>query len=256
MKDRTRASSFLATKGLFPEQIYRAFQRWDLAVSMETNVRTLRTTNTVGGPSLGWLKDFGKILIRRFGNDGPPPALIELAQQGCDLTIWKPLLLWHCANTDDLLRTFLTEWLYKQHEAGVVRIAREAVQEFLREFLIASEQQPWSDSNIEQSSSGLMRTAVIFGILTDARTRGFAGYHLPEQSFLYVLHLLMRTYSSSSRVVADPGWRLFMLSQDAVESELLRLHQLHRLQFQRAGSLVELHLPCSSEHEFARSMLV
>ncbi len=47
------ASSFLATKGLFPEQTYRAFQRWDLSTSLEENVRHVRVDNTVGGPSLG-----------------------------------------------------------------------------------------------------------------------------------------------------------------------------------------------------------
>ena len=255
MTDRTRPSSFLATKGLFPEQMYRAFKRWDLSLSTEENVRVLRTTNTVGGPSLGWLKDFGKIVLRRFGSDGPPSAIVELAQQGCDLAVWKPLLLWHCAESDSLLRAFLADWLFEQHQRGVVRVTREAVEDLLGLHLKANDHEPWSASNLEQSSSGLLRTAAVFGLLTGGRTRSFAGYHLPEPSFMYLAHLLMHRYASSARVVADPGWRLFMMTPTVVEGELLRLHQLHRLQFHRAGTIVELHLPCSSEREFARSML-
>jgi len=255
LTDRTRPSSFLATKGLFPEQMYRALQKWDLAATVEENVRVLRTTNTVGGPSLGWLKDFGKIVLRRFGTDGPPAAIVELAQQGCDLAVWKPLLLWHCAEADSLLRAFLADWLFEQHQRGVVRVTREAVEEFLRLHLTASDQEPWSASNVEQSSSGLLRTAAVFGLLTDGRMKSFAGYHLPEPSFMYLVHLLMYRYASSGRVVADPSWRLFMMTPSVVESELLRLHQLHRLQFHRAGTIVELHLPCSTEREFARRML-
>ncbi len=235
--------------------MYRALQKWDLSVSVEENVRVLRTTNTVGGPSLGWLKDFGKIVLRRFPADGPPAAIVELAQQDCDLAVWKPLLLWHCAEADSLLRSFLADWLFEQHQRGVVRVTREAVEEFVRLHLAALDQEPWSATNVEQSSSGLLRTAAVFGLLTDGRTRSVTGYHLPEPSFMYFAHLLMHRYASSARVVADPGWRLFMMSPTVVEGELLRLHQVHRLQFHRAGTMVELHLPCSSEREFARRML-
>lgn len=254
MTDHTRPSSFLATKGCFPEQTYRTFQRWDLSVPLQENVRVVRTTNTVGGPSLGWLKDFGKIILRRFGPDGPPKALIELAQHDCELSLWKPLLLWHCAETDILLRAFLGEWLFGQQQREIVRLTREGVEQFLRDFLKKHDQEPWSVSNTQSSSSGLLRTAAAFGLLTDGRNRRFAGYQLPEPSFMYIAHLLMQRHVSSGRVVSDPGWRLFLMPPGAVESELLRLHQLHRLQFHRAGSLVELHLPFGSVQEFARRM--
>lgn len=255
MTDRHRPSSFLATKGLFPEHTYRAFQRWDVSSSLEENVRIIRTANTVGGPSIGWLKDFGKIILRRFGPAGPATALVELARHNCDLQVWKPLLLWHGCETDHLLRSFLSDWLFGQQQRGVVRVSREAVEEFLRCHLAANNQAMWSDSNIEQSSSGMLRTAGAFGLLTEGRGRMLTGYHLPEASFLYVAYVLMQRYASSSRVVADPSWRLFMLSQGAVEEEFLRLHQLHRLQFNRAGSLVELVLPCKSADDFVRSIL-
>jgi hypothetical protein len=255
LSDRTRPSSFLATKGLFPEQTYRALQQWDLSVSLEENVRVLRTKNTVGGPSLGWLKDFGKIVLRRFGPGGPPVELVDLAKSGCDLSLWKPLLLWHGAETDALLRSFLIDWLADQHQRGIIRVTKEAAEQFLRLHLNAADQEPWSDSNIEQSSSGLLRTASVFGLLTDGRTRTFAGYHLPEPSFMYIAHLLAHRYQSSGRVVADPGWRLFLLSPAQVEAELLRLHQLHRLEFYRAGTIVDLRLPYDTEQEFAKRML-
>lgn len=255
MTDRTRSSSFLATKGLFPEQIYRAFQRWDLAASLEENVRVMRAANTVGGPSLGWLKDFGKIILRRFGPEGPPIALVELAQSNCDLSVWRPLLLWHCSETDALLRSFLAGWLYDQSRRGVVRVSREAVEQFLRAYQSANEEEPWSESNVEQSSSGLLRTASAFGLVTAGRTKTLASYHLPDRSLLYIAHALMQKYATSARVIADPGWRLFLMSPDAVEAELLRLHQLHRLEFHRAGTIVELRLPFPTAREYARRML-
>lgn len=250
-----RPSSFLATKGLFPEQTYRAFQRWDGSASLEENVRILRTTNPVGGPSLGWLKDFGKIILRRFGPDGPPNALVELAKNDCDLHVWKPLLLWHSAETDPLLRSFIGEWLFEQRARGAVRVTRQSIEEFLRHYLASDGLEPWSQSNLEQSSSGLLRTAAVFGLVAEGRVKTLLRPHPPDSSFLYVVYVLMQRYGSSSRVVADPSWRLFMMSPSDVEAELLRHHQLHRLQFHRAGTVMELQLPYRNADEYARRML-
>ena len=252
--ERPRPSSFLATKGLFPEATYRAFRRWDLAVGLEENVRQLRAANTVGGPSLGWLKDFGKVLLRRFGPNGPEPVLVELARQGCDSTVWKPLLLWHGTQTDPLLFAFIAEWLFAEQDRGVVRLTTASAESFLRNYL-SEAGQTWSDTNISASASGLLRTAAVFGLITGGRVRQFTPFRLPEESFLYCVHDLVERVGSAARVVASPSWRLFFMSVASVESELLRLHQLHRVQFNRAGSLFELRLPFASAAEYARRMI-
>ena len=246
-----RASSFLATKGLFPEATYRALQRWDLAANLEENIRHLRSANTVGGPSLGWLKDFGKVLLRRFGPKGPEPVLVELAQHGCDPSVWKPLLLWHVAQNDPLLLSFITDWLFSEQERGAVRLTTQAAESFLRHYL-ADTHQKWSDTNVTASATGLLRTAALFGLISGGRVRQFAPYRLPDESFLYCAHDLMQRVGSTAKMVADPSWRLFLMTRAAVETELLRLHQLHRLHYNRAGSLVELRLPFDTAAEYAR----
>lgn len=254
MTETNRPSSFLATKGLFPDQTYRAFLHWDLQASAEDNVRELRRQNTVGGPSIGWLKDFGKILLRRFGETGPPEALVDLAKAGCEMTVWRPLLLWHCCERDALLEAFLSDWLFSEHERGAVKVSRDAAESFVRDFVTRAGYGAWSDSNITQSSSGLLRTAVAFGLLTNGRQRHFSDYVMPNESMLYVLHYLFRQEQSSVKVIGSSRWRIFMMSSAHVEGELLRLHQLHRVEFHRAGSLVELKLPFASESAFARSL--
>jgi len=255
MTTARRASSFLANKGLFPEHTYQAFGRWDLSLPLKENVRRVREDNTVGGPSLGWLNDFGKVLLRRFGPAGPDVSLVELAQRGCPLSTWKPLLLWHGAATDSLLTSFLSDWLLKEKERGVVRITGAAAEGFLRQFLARLPGTSWSDANITAAAGGLLRTASSFGLLTSGRVRGFAPFQLPQDSFLYCAHHLTQKHQSTSRVVSDPAWRLFLMTPDIVETELFRLHQLGRLQFDRAGSLVDLRLPFKSAAEFARRMI-
>jgi hypothetical protein len=60
---------------------------------------------------------------------------------------------------------------------------------------------------------------------------------------------------SPSKVIASPEWRLFLMRPADVERELLRLHQFRKLDYQVAGSLVQLSLPCMSTRDYAERMI-
>jgi hypothetical protein len=60
---------------------------------------------------------------------------------------------------------------------------------------------------------------------------------------------------SPSKVVGAPDWRMFLMRRSDVEHELLRLHQFRKLEYQVAGSLVQLSLPCTSSREYAERMV-
>jgi len=60
---------------------------------------------------------------------------------------------------------------------------------------------------------------------------------------------------SPGKLVASHAWRLFLMRPADVEHELLRLHQYRKLDYQVAGSLVQLSLPCTSTLEYAESMV-
>jgi hypothetical protein len=60
---------------------------------------------------------------------------------------------------------------------------------------------------------------------------------------------------SPSKVIASPEWRLYLMRPTDVEHELLRLHQYRKLEYQVAGSLVQLSLPCRSAGEYAERMV-
>lgn len=80
-------------------------------------------------------------------------------------------------------------------------------------------------------------------------------FHLPERSFLHLLHAMRDEQPSPSRLVSSPEWRLFLMRPADVEHELLRLHQFKKLESQVAGSLVQLSLPSTSAREFAERMI-
>jgi hypothetical protein len=48
---------------------------------------------------------------------------------------------------------------------------------------------------------------------------------------------------------------MFLMHPADVEHELLRLHQFRKLEYQVAGTLVQLKLPCTSPREYAERMV-
>jgi hypothetical protein len=104
-------------------------------------------------------------------------------------------------------------------------------------------------------AAGLLKLAVDFGLLRGKVVREFATYHLPERSFLYLLHAMREERNSPSDVVGAHDWRMFLMRPADVEHELLRLHQFRKLEYEVAGSLVQLSLPCASSREYAERMV-
>ena len=103
--------------------------------------------------------------------------------------------------------------------------------------------------------SGFLKMAVDFGLLRGSIAKEFVSFHLPERSFLYLLHAMRAEMLSPSKLVASPDWRLFLMRPSDVEHELLRLHQYRKLEYQVAGSLVQLSLPCNTTSEYAERWL-
>lgn len=250
-----KPSCFLATKGAMIESTYRAFQHWDLDATLAANVRRIRAENPVGGPSIGWLKMFCKVLTRRFGIAETMRPLVELVQQGWELGDWRPIMLWHISTSDPLLTDFIANWLFERRRQGIVLLKTEAARQYLRSYLHAElgDAGAWSDANIAASASGLLRTAADFGLLRGRQVKQFQPYRLRDQSLTYLLHAIMEREGSTQRVILAADWRLFLMKPADVEEELLRLHQFGKLRFDRAGSLVELTLPYRTATDYARS---
>ena len=60
---------------------------------------------------------------------------------------------------------------------------------------------------------------------------------------------------NARRMIESPEWRLYLMDAEAVERELLRLHQFHRLGYDVAGSLARLDLPAESPGAYARELV-
>lgn len=249
-------SSFLTIKGAMIEETYRVFSTWDLAVSPRVNLARMREANSIGARSETWLRDVAKVINRRFDPSGRDRALVQLAQRGMPLHEWSPILLWHMTRDEFLFRDFLLNWLFPAYEDGTFRLRPDAVGAFLSTVHErgGTTEHEWTPTTTERVAASLLRMATEFGLLKGVLVKEFAHYHLPERSFIYLLHVMYEEFGNAARALAAPDWRMFLMAPSVVERECLDLHQYRKLDYQSAGSLVELRLPFRSALEYAESL--
>jgi hypothetical protein len=248
-------SSFLAIKGSLSEPTFRAFAAWDLAKPPAENLRLLVATNSAGVGSAAWLTQFVKVLNRRYDLNKTDRPLIQLVQQGWHIEDWRPVQLWHMSRNDELLERFLAEWLFQLREGGIVSVTCETIIDRLQTLIQhrLGSVNAWTQTTCNRVANGLLKMATEFSLMRGRIHPEFTTYRLPEKSFLYLLHALMRREQNTRKVIYATDWRIFLLRPADVEDELLQLHQYGKLHFQRAGSLLELTLPSPAPGELVGS---
>jgi hypothetical protein len=250
-------SSFTIIKGSLIDETYAAFQRWDLGRPKIDNLERIRANGALASASSNWTRDVSKVLNRRFDPTGRDRAVVELAKAGCDREVWKPILLWHMTRDEFLLRDFLVGWLYDRYIDGTYRIRTDDVVPYLQRLKKRRGVQvsgDWSEATTSRVASGLLRIAADFGLLTGTLVKEFTPFHVPEESFLYLLHAMAEAESNARKIVDSADWHMYLMSAADVERELFRLHQFRRLHYEVAGSLAQLELPCRSTSEYAKEL--
>lgn len=250
-------SSFTIVKGSLIKETYSVFHDWDYSLSKVENLKRAREENTIGATSANWALNVSKVLNRRYDPSGRDRPLVELAKAGCEQEVWKPLLLYHMTRDEFLVRDFLVNWLYPQFIAGAYRLHADDVLPYLKALSKKKGIEwsgGWSESTLERVASGLLRIAADFGLLKGAQAKEFASYHLPEQSFLYLLHALTDSEANARRVIDAADWHMYLMDSGDVERELLRLHQFRKLHYEVAGSLAQIKLPAPSASEYAKEL--
>ncbi len=260
MKKTSRAnvaSSFTIVKGAMIDETYAVFAAWDFDRSKRENLTRLRDENFIGAATSTWLRDIAKVLNRRFDPHGRDRALVVLAKGGCDIDLWKPLLLWHMTRDEFLLRDFLIHWLFPAYDGGAYRVRPDELHEYLRSIRKrgGTTEHAWSETTLKRVAAGLLRIAADFGILAGTLVKEFGSYHVPDSSFLYLLHAMREASNSPRKVIDSSDWRMFLMRPADVERELLRLHQFRKVEYEVAGSLVQLKLPCRTAREYAERMV-
>lgn len=255
--DRLRSdeiSSFTIIKGSLISETYAAFQAWDYDSSVTENYDRFKRDNTLAARSANWLRDVVKVLHRRFDPMIYDRALVVLAQAHCPLEVWKSILFWHMTRDEFLLRDFVVRWLATEFEGGRYAIRKADVIGYLDSLPAAHAETiaKWTSSTKDRLAGSLLRILADFGLLEGHVVKKFASYHLPDDSFLYILHAITEREANARKAINSQEWRLFFMTSADVEQTLFRLHQFRRVHYEVAGSIAQLKLPCASSLEFAQ----
>ncbi len=256
-ENKRKISLRLLRKGALVEETYNAFRAWDLSLSIGENLQAIRKGNLIGAGNDGWLREVLLTISSRFEKTEDLEPLAILAKGNLDLSIWKACLLWHAGNVDELYYRFAADWLFRQYRDGVYFVRTEDVVPLARETTdgrIASGGR-LSEYSVLRTARDLLKMAADFGLLEGKVKKKFANFHIPQEAFLYVLHGLSDQGLNTSKIVSSESWRLFLMGTDDVERELLRLHQYRILEYQVAGSMASLKLPCESLADYARKLV-
>jgi hypothetical protein len=251
-------SSFTIIKGAMIAETYGILARWDFSLSKKENLDRLRQENFIGAASATWLRDVAKVLNRRLEPEGRDRALVVLAQGGCPIDEWKPILLWHLTRDEFLLHDFLVNWLFDAYEDGVFRLRPDSLHDYLRSLNDRGGQteHAWTDVTLARVAAGLLKMAADFGLLTGTVTKEFTGYHLPERSLVYLVHVILEhEHSNPRRMIESPEWRMYLMRPGDLETALFHLHQFRAVDYQVAGSLVQISLPSESSLAYAEAMV-
>ena len=252
-------SSTAIIRGALIDETCTILRNWDFRESRTENLRRVRDENRLASTSSQWASKVTKAFSRRFDPEGRDRSLAELAVAGCDRQVWKPILLFHMTRDEFLLRDFLIHWLYPQFVGGTYRLHTEDVTVYLRSLAARRDivlSRPWTESTTWRVAQGLLRLAADFGLLKGTVYKEFASYHLPEESFIYLLHAMADSEPNARRIVESEDWHMYLLDSSDVERELLRLHQFRKVRYEVAGSLAQLKLPHESSVQHARAFVV
>lgn len=247
-------SQRLIRKGALAAETYSLFSKWDGIVSFEDNLRQgldgiFKTSS--------WENEVRSTVRRRFRSQEEALVLVKLAQQGLPFDEWRSCLLLWIGIHEELYFRFSTEWLFPEFLGGRYVVRVEDVIPFVREYWprLNTERKSLSDYGLTRTARDLVRMATELGVLTGGSVRKYATYHLTDRCFIYWAQRIAEHEGGTSMVPTSRLWRMVFMRPVDVEQELLRLHQFRMLEYEVAGSLVQLTLHCASSREYAEGMI-
>jgi hypothetical protein len=254
-RKRDAVSQRLIRKGALVEETYMLFSSWHVGDTLEANFDRIFKGRF---KTVAWEKEVKTTLRRRFRDIDAAMPLILASKNGLALDEWCNWLLLWIGIREQLYRDFALNWLFHEYESGRYQVRSEDVQSFVRSTWprLSSKTIPLSDYGVVRGARDLVRMATDLGVLTGAGPqKTFSPLHLSDRSFLYYAHAIAEVELSTSSIPQSEFWQLALIRPTEVVEALLRLHQFRKLDYQVAGSLVQLTLPFESSRKYAERMV-
>lgn len=229
---------------------------WDLSADVEANLRRIQQENLFGKASRSRIADVLAIFKQRYlGDPQTLAALVTLAQADMPATMLDPILYFLTTQADPLLSAVVTDVLAPLADRGQPEAATADIERWLREQVVAGKTQgAWSAETTNRVAQGILATLRDFGVLHGQVKKRLASLYLPVRSFAFIAFLLSRTQRSGDRLLHDPAWQVFFLSEQAVEHSFLEAHQEQLLEYHAAGRIIRIEFPAPTLEEYAHAL--
>lgn len=254
MKTPAEWSQRLLRKGVLVHETYRLFADWDLGLTTEENL----TRGLAGrAATQGWDTEVVATIRRRVRDLDRMKSLIILAQRALPIVDWRDCLRLWVGATEEPFHSFATGWLFEEKVRGRSVIRSE---ELVPVVDAAASKRPGkvapiSDYSRIRAARDLLKTASDLGMIGGAGpARTYTGIVMSDDVLVYYVQLIAELEGDVSRVPDSKLWRLAYMSPQDVQLMLLHLHQFKRLDYQVAGSLMQLSLPASSAEQYAQQV--
>lgn len=227
---------------------------WDVSQTVKSNLYRLQSQNLFGKATRSRIEDILVIIRQRYLDD---PALVGslilLMRNPALSQIVNRVLFYFSAKNDRLLYDAVTCFLVSKREQGFEEITPDMVIDWITE-LIENKQtiSAWTEITIRCAARELLSTLRDFGLLEGVKTKRIAPFYIPVEAFAFIAFFMFQQVASGERLIHHPDWKLFLLSDKAVEHLLMEAHQLHLLEYYAAGTVTRLTFPAANLEEYAR----
>jgi hypothetical protein len=252
MKRPSTFSQRLLRKGPLVEETYRLFAGWSFE---ETSEQNLRRAFNGQFKTIGWEKEVTQTTGQRLKSFDLIRPLIILAMKGAPFADWRDCWRLFVGATEQPFGGFALDWLYSEFASGRYQIQAENAKEFaVAAWKRHSPKRPLSSYGVTRMARDLFRTSADLGMLAGTgASKTFAPIAMRDAVVLFYAQMIAYFEGSSPRVATSELWRLAYMSPADVHASLLHLHQFKRVDYQIAGSLVQLALPHESALAYAES---
>ena len=198
----------------------------------DTLIRAFRPRFISGDPQAAWK------LARAVEDTNPPPEVV------------RPFYYWITARSEPLLYQFVTTELFERGKSLDPEIRINEVASWVGN-TAQDVGKRWTPTVQLKVAQGMLAALRDFGILEGAARKRITAQHLALHAFCLIAFCLHDLGFEQKSLVRHHDWRLFLLSQTAVERLFLEAHQHGWLDYQAAGEIFRIEFPRDSFAEYA-----
>jgi hypothetical protein len=216
--------------------------------------------NALSAPSRTRARDVvNRAFVPRFVRSNPSNlwrSVGTLERGGWSTPALLPVHYYATAAAEPLMWDFVTDVLFDRVSSGRSEIRIEDVERFLRasppERFVGHR---WSSAVTLRVARGLLAALRDFGILRGAVRKQVSPLYLANESFAFLARLRHELGRRGVAQLRDPCWRLFFLTDVAVERFFAEAHQRKFLTYHAAGSTIRIEYPAPNLEEYARELV-